>query len=213
MALVRAGRRGVRAHPVLSALTAVAIGALLGVGLYLFQPWRLFTSSTVVEAVPTASQDAGMQTTAPSPPAGISPSSVVPSDPSEPPGEPGAPTAPPAPRVLAQGTVVSHEHTSSGMVCVLELADGSRVLRFEALDTSDGPDLRVWLTDAPVLEGVAGWHVFDDGRYLDLGELKANRGDQNYPIPAEADLAQYTSVSVWCRRFAVSFGAAALAAP
>ncbi|WP_077489717.1 DM13 domain-containing protein [Sinomonas mesophila] len=210
MALVRSARRAVRAHPVLSALAAIAVGVLIGVGLYLFQPWRLFTSSTLVEAAPSATQDAGAQTPAPSPPPGAAPSS---SAPSESPGEPAAPTAPAAPRVLAQGAIISHEHASSGTVRVLELADGSRVLRFESLDTSDGPDLRVWLTDAPVLEGNPGWHVFDDGRYLDLGELKANHGDQNYPIPPEADLAQYTSVSVWCRRFAVSFGAAALAAP
>ena len=207
MALVRFGRRAVRAHPVLSALSAVAVGAVLVIGLYLFQPWRLFTSSTVVEAVPTASQDAGGQTAAAAPPSSVSPSETPGS------ASPETPAAPATPRVLAQGAIISHEHASSGAVRVLELADGSRVLRFEGLDTSDGPDLRVWLTDAPVLEGTAGWHVFDDGRYLDLGELKANRGDQNYPIPAEADLADYTSVSVWCRRFAVSFGAAALAAP
>ena len=199
-----------RAHPVLSALGAIVVGVLLGVGLYLFQPWRLFTSSTLVEAAPTASQGAGAGPTANS--ATSAPVTATPSaSPSEP--QPSPPTAPAGPRVLAEGAIISHEHTSSGSVRVLELADGSRVLRFEGLDTSDGPDLRVWLTDAPVLEGSAGWHVFDDGRYLDLGELKANRGDQNYPIPPGADLAEYTSVSVWCRRFAVSFGAAALAAP
>ena len=199
-----------RAHPVLSALGAIVVGVLLGVGLYLFQPWRLVTSSTLVEAAPTASQGAGAGPTATS--ATSAPATAAPSaSPSEP--EPAAPTAPAGPRVLAEGAIISHEHASSGSVRVLELADGSRVLRFEGLDTSDGPDLRVWLTDAPVLEGNAGWHVFDDGRYLDLGELKANRGDQNYPIPPGADLAEYTSVSVWCRRFAVSFGAAALAAP
>ena len=212
MPLVRFGRRAVRAHPVLSTLAAVAVGAILGIGLYLFQPWRLFTSSTLVESVPTASQAGGQQP--PSPAAAAPPSSAPPtgSPGQESPGQAAAPTTPATPRVLAQGEIISHEHASSGAVRVLELADGSRVLRFEGLDTSDGPDLRVWLTDAPVLEGNAGWHVFDDGRYLDLGELKANRGDQNYSIPAEADLADFTSVSVWCRRFAVSFGAAALAA-
>ncbi len=68
----------------------------------------------------------------------------------------------------------------------------------------------MWLTDAPVKEGVAGWRVFDDGRHVSLGELKGNRGSQNYPIPADVNLADYTSVSIWCDRFDVSFGAAAL---
>lgn len=42
-----------------------------------------------------------------------------------------------------------------------------------------GPDLRVWLTDAPVKEGEAGRHVFDDGAYVGLGKLKGNKGSQN----------------------------------
>ncbi|MEN3269610.1 MAG: hypothetical protein V7646_6504 [Pseudonocardia sp.] len=84
------------------------------------------------------------------------------------------------------------------------------MLRLENLDTSDGPDLHVWLSDAPVIPGGDGWHVFDDGRHVDLGELKGNLGSSNYPIPADVDLAQLASVSVWCERFAVSFAAAAL---
>src|SRR4051812_7650344 len=59
---------------------------------------------------------------------------------------PGGPPAPPAgPVVLARGTLISHEHETSGSVAVLRLADGSRVLRLEDLRTSDGPALRVWL--------------------------------------------------------------------
>jgi hypothetical protein len=95
-------------------------------------------------------------------------------------------------------------------VKILELPDGSRILRFEGLDTSDGPDLHVWLSDAPVVEGTAGWYLFDDGRYLDLGSLKANKGNQNYEIPAATNLGDYTSVSIWCARFTVSFAAAQL---
>ncbi|GAB4099152.1 DM13 domain-containing protein [Sinomonas halotolerans] len=210
-------RHAVRRHPVLSATAGIVAAAALAIALYLFQPWRLFTSSTLVEAVPTATAPAtppaadaptGGPTTASS---GKAPATSAPPAATSVPSP--ATSAPPAgPRVLARGQVISHEHPSSGTAIILELQDGSRILRFEGLDTSDGPDLRVWLTDAPVIEGPAGWHVFDDGRYLDLGELKANKGDQNYAIPAEADLGDLTSVSVWCRRFAVSFGAASLAA-
>ena len=53
--------------------------------------------------------------------------------------------------------------------------------------------------------------MFDDGPHLDLGALKANKGDQNYAIPPGADVADYSSVSIWCARFAVSFAAAELA--
>ncbi len=106
--------------------------------------------------------------------------------------------------------MISHEHTTTGTAKLIRLPDGSRTLRLENLDTSNGPDLRVWLTDAPVKEGVAGWRVFDDGKYVSLGKLKGNKGDQNYEIPADVNLADYSSVTIWCDRFDVSFGAAAL---
>ena len=89
------------------------------------------------------------------------------------------------------------------------MPDGSRVLRLQDLQTSNGPLLKVWITDAPVLPGTDGWGVFDDGGYVDLGELKGNIGSSNYPLPADVDLSRLTSVSVWCDRFNVSFGAAA----
>ncbi len=52
--------------------------------------------------------------------------------------------------------------------------------------------------------------MFDDRAYLDLGELKGNKGSQNYVLPGSANLDEYRSVSVWCDRFNVSFGAATL---
>lgn len=175
-------------------IAALAAVIAVAVGLYLFQPWRIFTSSTVVEDVPAAATPA---VASPAPSAAKATATA-------------APTAAAVPRELATGRLISHEHASSGTAKILELPDGSRILRFEGLDTSDGPDLRVWLTDAPVIDGTAGWYVFDDGAYLDLGALKANKGNQNYPIPAGAVLGDYSSVSIWCARFAVSFAAAEL---
>jgi len=112
--------------------------------------------------------------------------------------------------VLSEGTFISHEHSTSGTAMILELADGTRVLRLEDLQTSDGPQLEVWLTDQPVIDGVDGWGVFDDGAYESLGPLKGNVGNQNYKIPAGVDLEDLSSVSIWCVRFSVSFGAAEL---
>ena len=69
---------------------------------------------------------------------------------------------------------------------------------------------KVWLSDAPVIEGTAGWRVFDDNRHVDLGDLKGNIGSSNYPIPPDVDLAALSGVSIWCARFHVSFAAATL---
>ena len=46
--------------------------------------------------------------------------------------------------------------------------------------------------------------------YSSLGELKGNHGNENYVIPASLDPAGFRSVSIWCNRFNVSFGAAEL---
>jgi hypothetical protein len=160
-------------------------------GLFWFQPWQLVVNETVQEDLPTAA-----------------PASAPASQPSSP--SPSAPSAPSAPAELATGTLISHEHRTTGTVRILRTTGGSLVLRLENLDTSSGPDVHVWLTDAPVKPGKDGWAVFDDGRHLDAGSLKGNKGNQNYPLPAGTDLAAYTSVSIWCERFDVSFGAAAL---
>ena len=93
---------------------------------------------------------------------------------------------------------------------IRELEDGSRFLRLEDLETSNGPDLRVIITDQPVSED---WHVWDDGAYLDLGPLKGNVGNSNYRIPRSVDLGDYRTAVIWCRRFSVGFGVAPLGPP
>ena len=45
---------------------------------------------------------------------------------------------------------------------------------------------------------------------MKLGALKGNIGDQNYEIPGDADLSAMKSVVIWCDRFNVAFGTAAI---
>uniref|UniRef100_A0AAU2JL56 DM13 domain-containing protein n=1 Tax=Streptomyces sp. NBC_00049 TaxID=2903617 RepID=A0AAU2JL56_9ACTN len=171
-----------RRRPLLIGGAAVA-AAGLAFGLYWFEPWKLWVDETLNEAVPSVSAPA-----TPDAAAGL----------------------PAEPRTVAQGTLISHEHATTGTVKLLRLADGSHTVRLENLDTSNGPALRVWLTDQPVIEGSDGWHVFDDGKHVSLGELKGNKGDQNYAVPADVNPADFRSLSIWCDRFDVSFGAATL---
>jgi Electron transfer DM13 len=49
-----------------------------------------------------------------------------------------------------------------------------------------------------------------NARFIDLGSIKGNIGDQNYTLGSDVDLSKYRAVSVWCKRFSVNFGAAAL---
>jgi len=46
--------------------------------------------------------------------------------------------------------------------------------------------------------------------FVDLGVIKGNIGDQNYILPSDLDMSKYRAVSIWCKRFSVNFGAAAL---
>jgi hypothetical protein len=171
-------------HPKRTAALIAGGTVLLIFAGWFFQPWTLFTNRTVVEAFPSASETVA------------SPSGSEEVD------------APEYPILLSKSKFISHEHSTRGVVKIFELANGERVLRIEGLDTSDGPQLEVWLSDSPVIEGTAGWKVFDDGNYASLGVLKGNIGDQNYEIPEDVDLNEFISVSIWCVRFAVSFGAA-----
>ncbi|ALG14746.1 hypothetical protein AOZ06_12350 [Kibdelosporangium phytohabitans] len=166
-------------------MTVVAVAGAFA--LWAFQPWRLFTSSTIDEALPVA---------ATAPPGTAQTSSTS-----------SAPAAPAGPRQLASGSFVAQEHATSGQAAVLELRDGQRVLRLTGLSSSDGPDLHVWLTDA-----AAGgdWFKYDDGRQVKLGSLKATHGNQNYVIPPGTSLDGLRSVVIWCDRFNVAFGSAPL---
>ncbi|MFC9049761.1 DM13 domain-containing protein [Streptomyces anthocyanicus] len=193
---MRRGRKAAGRPLLIGALALAVVGGTLG--LYWFQPWKLWQDETVDEALPgavTTAHPPGAVTTSPPPAAAPAPS----------------PTRDAGPRTVAGGELVSHEHSTSGTAQLVRLTDGSHVVRLENLDTSNGPDVHVWLTDAPVKEGKAGWHLFDDGEYVDLGKLKGNKGSQNYVVPADVDPSRYSSVSVWCDRFNVSFGAAELA--
>jgi hypothetical protein len=110
-----------------------------------------------------------------------------------------------APVVTGQFRDADDLHRGSGTATIYELEDGSRVLRFEEFEVTNGPDLHVYLVPAEN----TGDEVSVDG-YVDLGELKGNIGDQNYEIPAEADVSEFQSVVIWCEPFAVVFSVASL---
>lgn len=118
-----------------------------------------------------------------------------------------APTAVPAPPIAWSASFQSLAHETQGTADLRTLEDGARVLRLEDFTTSNGPDVRVYLVRG---SDATQDKVINDGDFIDLGALKGNIGDQNYPIPADVDLAQYRSVSIWCRRFSVNFGATVL---
>ena len=98
-------------------------------------------------------------------------------------------------------------HKGSGQALIYDLPDGSKVLRFEDLEVTNGPDLRVILTTVPDPDSSEDVHA---AGYRELDKLKGNVGNQNYPIPAEADVESFKSVVIYCKPFRVVFAVANL---
>ena len=113
--------------------------------------------------------------------------------------------AQPAP--MYSGRFHDGAHKTSGNATVYQLPDGKRALRLSEFETSNGPDVQVYMVAAP--DALDNATVTSAG-FVNVGALKGNKGDQNYDLPSELDLAKYRSVTIWCRRFGVNFGSAPL---
>jgi hypothetical protein len=111
---------------------------------------------------------------------------------------------------LTKGNFKGLAHETKGTASIYQLADGKRTLRLSEFETSNGPDVHVYLTAAEVEKGS---DAIKEAGFIDLGSMKGNKGDQNYDIPADIDLNKYKNVTIWCARFGVNFGQAALDAP
>jgi uncharacterized membrane protein len=108
------------------------------------------------------------------------------------------------PVALAMGPFHGVAHQTKGDAGIFRLADGSRVLRLTNFSTSNGPDVRLYLIGAnDATDNATVTHNF-----VEVAKLKANEGDQNYPLPASIDLSKYHAVTVWCNRFNVNFATA-----
>lgn len=185
-------------HPAARAL--LAIGGIAGAAIAWWLVSPLFLDSEVDEAFPTTSTPVTTTTIQER----VAPSTT---NPVSEPTTTSTTTTVVGPVELASGTFLDADatHRGSGSARVYELEDGSRLLRLEDFEVTNGPDLHVLLVPHPDPTGrddVAG--------YLDLGELKGNIGNQNYEIPDDVDLSEYGSVVIYCAPFHVLFSTATL---
>jgi hypothetical protein len=161
----------------------IAALVVLGAGAwYAFRPERLFINQTVNESFAAEA------------PAASAASAAATST---------------APVALASGSFHGVHHETKGTATVYRLPDGKRVLRFTDFETSNGPDVQIYLVAAGDASDNA---TVTRAGFVNLGPMKGNRGDQNYEIPETVDLSKYRAVTVWCRRFSVNFATAPLAA-
>jgi hypothetical protein len=90
-------------------------------------------------------------------------------------------------------------HNAEGLAKVIQLGDGSSILRLENFKSTNGPNVHLYLSTDKAASN-----------FIDLGRLKANNGNQNYNIPLGADLNKYNMALIWCKDFSVLFGSAQL---
>ena len=167
---------------------------------------RIDEEFPVVAAAPAPAETtttAAPATTAPAPP----PSDAEAAAPAETTTTTAPPTttttAPPEPVETHRGTFRGLTgHRGSGDAAVYTLADGSRLLRLEEVDVGPGPDLDLYL-----VPGVDE-RTPTDGIKVD--DLKAERGNQNYELPADLVLDGDWTVLVWCESFRVEVAHATL---
>lgn len=177
-------------------LVGLALVVALPIGWYLLSP--LFIDRTVDEDLPFVPAEAT---------AAMKEAMAEPEKTMEEPMPPGD-TA--DMRILAHGEFYNLAHEGHGRATIYELADATRLLRFEDFAVLNGPDLQVWLVPVDPVPDTVGVEI---PGYFDLGSLKGNIGDQNYDLPAELDLSAFKSVVIWCQPFRVPFNAAPLIAP
>lgn len=108
---------------------------------------------------------------------------------------------------ITKGMFKGLAHETKGSASVYQLSAGKRTLRLTDFETSNGPDVHVYLTTNEIDKGN---DALKQSGFVDLGSMKGNRGDQNYDIPENTDLSKFKNVTIWCARFGVNFGTAPL---
>jgi hypothetical protein len=191
--------RPVRRHPGRAAIGAAGVLAVAGpLGWYLGSP--LVLSTTVDEPPPIAAavgQPAPVATATPR--RSAQPTATAPTT-----ASPSASSAPtPVPPIELVGTFKGADdfHFGQGTARLIETAPGSFTVRLEDFAVRNGPDLHVYLSPSGI--GVEG--------AIELGRLKADRGNQNYVVPDGSRIPRTASVLIWCKQFAVRFATARLA--
>ncbi len=102
------------------------------------------------------------------------------------------------PQILKTGQFVGlANHFAEGDAKILDIS-GTQYLRFENFEVTNGPDLRVYVTQGG-----------DVKQGIQLDKLKGSKGAQNYLLE-DIDTDVYDTVVIYCQPFGVYFGEATL---
>ena len=100
--------------------------------------------------------------------------------------------------IIASGTFTgASSHVTTGSVSVVKTADGMSVVLGGDFSFDGAPDPKVGFGKS--------------GRYdskSQLAHLRANSGEQSYPIPASVTVSDYDEIYIWCEKYSVPLGVA-----
>jgi len=106
--------------------------------------------------------------------------------------------APSSVRLLREGDFHPRAHEVKGKALLIEQG-AKKILRFEDFETINGPDLRIYLS-----------RTLGNDDFIDLGAIRATKGNVNYEVNNVVDITTYNKILVWCRAFSVLFSYAEL---
>ena len=95
--------------------------------------------------------------------------------------------------------VVKSDHITTGKVTIEKVANGYLVKLADNFSLDGAPEPSV---------GFGKDGEFDSKS--DLGDLVSISGQQTYLIPASVDISKYNEIYIWCDKFSVPLGVAAL---
>lgn len=107
-------------------------------------------------------------------------------------------TMPSQAQLIASGDFQPRAHEVAGKALLIEQGE-KKILRFEDFETVNGPELHIYLSSD-----------LGDTDIIDLGIIKATKGNVNYQLPEDIDTIRYNKILVWCRPFRVLFSYAEL---
>ncbi len=104
---------------------------------------------------------------------------------------------------LPSGTFIKKKKKLKGAWEVVQRGDRTFIVFGEDFRAANGPDLKVFLSPQTVSDVTGNTAV---NGAINIGELKATKGTQEYEVPEGVSLDQYSSVLVHCEAYSVLWG-------
>lgn len=108
---------------------------------------------------------------------------------------------------ISQGDWSGIGYAINGGWKLIERENKNFIVFDENFSTKSGPDLKVFLSKKPIAK-LSGKNVVSTS--VKLAELQSNSGIQEYEIPGDINLSDFTSVVIHCEAYSHLWGGADL---